>query len=85
MSPPTPIIGRLALRVPRGKPAHHLWNNNGTWWVHYSIRHPEGGTRRYRVSLKTPDFETALQEARQIPPRPHMCRQLRRHPALISP
>ena len=43
MSPPTPIIGRLALRVTRGKPAHHLWNNNGTWWVHYSIRHPEGG------------------------------------------
>ena len=28
MSPPTPIIGRLALRVPRGKPAQHLWNNN---------------------------------------------------------
>ena len=43
ISPPTPIIGRLALRVPRGKPAHHLWNNNGTWWVQYSIRHPEGG------------------------------------------
>lgn len=62
MSPPTPIIGRLALRVPRGKPAHHLWNNNGTWWVHYSIRHPEGATRRYRESLKTSDFETACRK-----------------------
>jgi hypothetical protein len=62
MSPPTPIIGRLALRVPRGKPAHHLWNNNGTWWVHYSIRHPAGGTMRYRESLKTPDFDTACQK-----------------------
>jgi hypothetical protein len=66
MSPPTPIIGRLALRVPRGKPAHHLWNNNGTWWVHYSICHPEGGTRRYRESLKTPDFETACRKRDRI-------------------
>lgn len=56
---PTPRIGKLALRVVRGKPAHHLWNNNGTWWVHYSIRHPEGGTKRYRQSLKTRDFDTA--------------------------
>ena len=66
MSKPNPIIGRLALRVVRDKPAHHLWNNNGTWWVHYSIRHPEGGTKRYRQSLKTSDFDSACRKRDKI-------------------
>jgi len=55
-------VGFPSLRVDRANECHHLWNNNGTWWVHYSIRHPEGGTTRYNESLKTPDFETACRK-----------------------
>ena len=58
--------GKLALRVVRGKPAHHLCNNNGTWWINFCIRHPEAGTIRYRKSLKTNDFATACKKRDDI-------------------
>jgi hypothetical protein len=29
----------LAIRLNPGNPDHHLWNNNGTWWCHYTV-HP---------------------------------------------
>ena len=35
---------------------------NTFFYLHGFIRHPEGGTRRYRKSLKTPDFETACRK-----------------------
>ena len=28
---------QLAIRVQDGNPDHHLWNNNGTWFVHYTV------------------------------------------------
>jgi hypothetical protein len=41
------------------KPNHHLWNNNGTYWCHYTI-HEDGYTkRRVRISLHTKDQEEA--------------------------
>lgn len=40
-------------------PDHHLWNNNGTWFVHFT-RYPTPVTKeRVRKSLKTKDLEEA--------------------------
>jgi hypothetical protein len=50
-----------ALRINRANADHHLWNNNGTWFVHYTI-HPNVLTKqRVRRSLRT----KSLREARQ--------------------
>jgi hypothetical protein len=32
---------------------HHLWNNNGTWWCHYTEHLPDYTKRRVRKSLHT--------------------------------
>lgn len=29
--------GKLAVRINRANLNHHLWNNNGTWWCHYTV------------------------------------------------
>jgi hypothetical protein len=43
----------LAIRLNPENPDHHLWNNNGTWFVHYTI-HPTPLTKqRVRKSLQT--------------------------------
>jgi hypothetical protein len=43
----------LAIRLNPANPDHHLWNNNGTWFVHYTI-HPSPFTKqRLRKSLQT--------------------------------
>jgi len=34
-------------------PNHHLWNNNGTWWLHCTLHLPDHTARRVRVSLST--------------------------------
>ena len=40
-------------------PNHHLWNNHGTWFVHYTI-HPTRSTKeRIRRSLGTRDLFVA--------------------------
>ena len=42
----------LALRIDESNLNHHLWNNNGTWWIHYTsipLQLPLNGY----VSLKT--------------------------------
>jgi len=51
----------LSIRLDPAHPDHHLWNNNGTWFVHYTI-HPNAFTKeRVRASLRT----KSLHEARQ--------------------
>lgn len=40
-------------------PNHHLWNNNGTWWCYFTLRSAAGDSKRHRISLQTPDLETA--------------------------
>jgi len=50
-----------AVRVPTTNPNHHLWNNNGTWFLHYTV-HPTAFTKeRIRRSLGTKCLETARQ------------------------
>jgi len=40
-------------------PNHHLWNNHGTWFLHYTV-HPTPFTKeRIRRSLGTKDIKIA--------------------------
>ena len=41
------------------KPDHHLWNNNGTYWCHYTVHEADYTKRRVRVSLQTKVAEDA--------------------------
>ena len=51
---PTP-----SLRVRAENPNHHLWNNHGTWFLHYTV-HPTPFTKeRVRCSLRTRDLAVA--------------------------
>lgn len=53
-------IGFPSLRVDPANPLHHLWCNNGTWWVHYTL-HFEGRKRRIRRSLGTGTVAVAIE------------------------
>ena len=44
-----------SLRVDPENPNHHLWNNHGTWWLHYTLHLPDYTKRRIRRSLHTRD------------------------------
>jgi hypothetical protein len=49
----------LALRVRAENPNHHLWNNHGTWFLHYTV-HPTPFTKeRVRRSLGTKNLPVA--------------------------
>ncbi len=49
----------IALRIDESNLNHHLWNNNGTWWVHYTIYPTPVTVERIRRSLKTKILEEA--------------------------
>ena len=56
MNPFTALPG---IRVRAENPNHHLWNNHGTWFLHYTV-HPTPFTKeRVRRSLGTKDVEVA--------------------------
>ena len=56
MSSLPPVAG---LRVRPENPNHHLWNNHGTWFLHYTV-HPTPFTKeRIRRSLGTKDIRVA--------------------------
>jgi hypothetical protein len=47
------------IRVRPENPNHHLWNNHGTWFLHYTV-HPTPFTKeRIRRSLGTKDIRIA--------------------------
>lgn len=53
------IMPQLSLRVNPANPNHHLWNNNGTWFIHYVV-HPTPFTKdRIRRSLGTKSLAEA--------------------------
>lgn len=41
-----------SIRVDQSNDTHHLWCNNGTWWLHYTV-HFDHRVRRIRKSLRT--------------------------------
>lgn len=43
----------------RINPNHNIWNNNGTFWCHYTVHHADHTKQRIRVSLGTKDIEIA--------------------------
>lgn len=45
--------GELSLRVAEANPNHHLWNNNGTWFLHCTVHRPDFTKERVRTSLRT--------------------------------
>ena len=49
----------IALRIDESNLNHHLWNNNETWWVHYTIYPTPVTVERIRRSLKTKILEEA--------------------------
>jgi hypothetical protein len=51
--------GFLSARIDDGNLLHHIWCNNGTWWVHYTL-HWANRKRRIRRSLKTSDVRVAI-------------------------
>ncbi len=59
----------LAIRVHADRPNHHLWNNHGTWWCHYTVQPTPHTRRRMRISLGTKDLEEA-RELRDLLLRP---------------
>ena len=53
---------QLAIRIQDGNLDHHLWNNNGTWFVHYTVYPTPVTAQRVRRSLETKARETARQK-----------------------
>ena len=49
----------LAIRLNPENPDHHLWNNNGIWFVHYTIRPTPFTKQRIRASLGTKNLTEA--------------------------
>ena len=51
----------LSIRINRKNQNHHLWNNNGKWWCHLTLHHPDYTSERRRLSLNTRDLDVARQ------------------------
>ncbi len=49
---------KQAIRISEN-PNHHLWNNNGTWWLHYTEHLADYTKRRVRLSLRTHNVRAA--------------------------
>ncbi|MDP1580371.1 MAG: hypothetical protein Q8M02_08835 [Candidatus Didemnitutus sp.] len=67
------IFPRPSLRVRASNLNHHLWNNNGTWYVHYTV-HPTPLTKsRIRASLETKSVEVARKRRDEVLTRAGAC------------
>jgi hypothetical protein len=49
----------LSLRTHPRNPNHHLWWNNGTWWLHATVHRPDYTKQRLRVPLETKNIHQA--------------------------
>ncbi len=54
-----------ALRINPRNPNHHLYDNNGTWWIHFHVHRPDYTKARIRESLGT-NCLTAARELRDL-------------------
>ena len=50
---------RLSVRRSLDNPNHHLWDNHGTFWGHFTVHLPDYTKARLRLSLGTPNVEEA--------------------------
>ncbi|MBT8037652.1 MAG: hypothetical protein KJO21_08920 [Verrucomicrobiae bacterium] len=53
---------QLAVRIDAANPLHHLWNNNGTWWCHFTLHNDSYQKQRVRMSLGTNDSSKAIRK-----------------------
>lgn len=63
---PKPTRYSLAIRQVAGNENHHLWNNNGTWWCHFSLKSDQGKGIRVRKSLRTGNLAQARAKRDQL-------------------
>lgn len=49
----------LSLRTHPRNPNHHLWWNNGTWWLHATLHRPDHTKQRLRLPLGTKNIHQA--------------------------
>ena len=47
------------IRVDAENPNHHLWDNHGTWFLHYTVHPTQFTKERVRRSLGTPRLDLA--------------------------
>jgi hypothetical protein len=65
MNQPPPTI-QLSLRTDARNPDHHLWNNNGTWWCHFTL-HTSGATKHRNVArVRRDNLLSTLQPQREV-------------------
>lgn len=55
-----PTQARLSIRIDPANPRHHLWCNNGTWWIHYTLETIDWRIQRVRRSLDTQELAVAM-------------------------
>jgi hypothetical protein len=65
-NPQIAMTHSLAIRLNPANPDHHLWNNNGTWFVHYTIHAPGFTKQRIRASLQTKNLTEARSRRDQL-------------------
>jgi len=52
---------KLRIRINPSNLNHHLWNNNGTWFIHFTLHKPDFTKERVRKSLRTKSLKNARQ------------------------
>jgi len=57
---------RLSLRVNGENANHHLWNNRGVWWCHFTLHKADATAERLRFSLRTSDIDKARERRDRI-------------------
>ena len=55
-----------SLRIDPDNSDHHLYRNNGTWWIHYTRHLPDYTVQRVRRSLRTRDRSEARMRRDQL-------------------
>lgn len=60
------LITLASLRISETNPNHHLWNNNGTWFLHYTVYPTPFTKERIRRSLGTKCVKTARERRDQF-------------------
>jgi hypothetical protein len=64
---------------------HNIWNNNGTWWAHFTIHKADYTKERVRVSLGTSDELKARMRRDHLLGRPGEARKGMREFWVITP
>jgi len=54
-----PLCSDGGVKNKNPNPDHNIWNNNGTYWCHYTVHEDDYTKKRVRVSLGTKDIAIA--------------------------